>query len=100
MEENKCNCNETCTCGCQEGKPCTCEDEMCTCGCEEEKCTCDECTCDECTVNTSNIKMEDVLAGTKYIEPEEVRKNGKLNSIFDDINSLSKFSSNSKALFE
>ena len=57
-------------------------------------------TCDECTVNTSNIKMEDVLAGTKYLEPEEVRKNGKLNSIFDDINSLSKFSSNSKALFE
>ena len=57
-------------------------------------------TCDECTVNTSNIKMEDVLAGTKYLEQEEVRKNGQLNSIFDDINSLSKFSSNSKALFE
>ena len=57
-------------------------------------------TCDDCMVNTSNIKMEDVLAGTKYLEPEEVRKNGKLNSIFDDINSLSKFSSNSKALFE
>lgn len=57
-------------------------------------------TCDECTVNTSNIKMEDILAGTKYLEQEEVRKNGKLNSIFDDINSLSKFSSNSKALFE
>lgn len=57
-------------------------------------------TCDDCTVNPSNIKMEDVLAGTKYLEPEEVRKNGRLNSIFDDINSLSKFSSNSKALFE
>jgi 5'-3' exonuclease len=57
-------------------------------------------TCDECTVNASNIKMEDVLAGTKYLEPDEVRKNGRLNSIFDDINSLSKFSSNSKALFE
>jgi 5'-3' exonuclease len=57
-------------------------------------------TYDECTVNASNIKMEDVLAGTKYLEPDEVRKNGRLNSIFDDINSLSKFSSNSKALFE
>lgn len=57
-------------------------------------------TCDDCMVNTSNIKMEDVLAGTKYLEQDEVRKNGKLNSIFDDINSLSKFSSNSKALFE
>ena len=49
-------------------------------------------TVDECTVNTSSVKMEDVLAGTKYIEPEDVRKQGKLNSIFDDINSLSKFS--------
>ena len=54
---------------------------------------------DGSTINTSNIKMEDMLAGTKYIESEEVRKNGKLNSIFDDIDSLSKFSSNSKALF-
>ena len=57
-------------------------------------------TVDECTVNTASVKMEDVLAGTKYIEPEDVRNQGKLNSIFDDINSLSKFSSNSKALFE
>ena len=31
MEENKCNCGPECTCGCQEGKECTCEGE-----CEEE----------------------------------------------------------------
>lgn len=54
---------------------------------------------DECTVNTSTLKMEDILAGTKYIDNDDVKKNGRLNSIFDDINSLSKFSSNSKALF-
>lgn len=57
-------------------------------------------TYDTCTLNTANVKMDDILSGTKYIEPVEVRKNGKLNSIFDDINSLSKFSSSSNALFE
>ena len=31
-----CKCEETCTCGCQEGKECTCE-ETCTCG---EDCSC------------------------------------------------------------
>lgn len=45
MEENKV-CDETCTCGCQEGNECTCEDNKCTCGCEEDNCTCDDnCTC-------------------------------------------------------
>ena len=24
--EKKCNCKSTCTCGCQEGKPCTCKE--------------------------------------------------------------------------
>ena len=38
--KNTCSCDETCTCGCQEGKECTC-DENCTCGCQEGK----ECTC-------------------------------------------------------
>ena len=33
--EKKCNCKSTCTCGCQEGKPCTCKD--CKCGCHEKK---------------------------------------------------------------
>ena len=50
------------------------------------------------TVNTSSLKMDDVLAGTKYIKKES--KNGKLNSVFDDINMLSKYSSDSKQLFE
>ena len=45
-----CNCGPDCTCGCQEGKECTCGDGCncgsdCTCGCQEGK----ECTCgDDC----------------------------------------------------
>lgn len=50
-EENKktkCNCDEDCTCGCQEGKECTCEDEHCNCGCHDHECddTCD-CGCQD-----------------------------------------------------
>ena len=47
MEKKKCNCGPDCTCGCQEGKECTCKDKKCncgpdcTCGCQEGK----ECTC-------------------------------------------------------
>ena len=48
-KDKKCNCNEECTCGCQDGKECTCTDEKCTCkedncecGCQDEK----DCTCD------------------------------------------------------
>ena len=45
MEEKKCNCTEECTCGCQDGKECTCHD----CGCVEcKECTCgEECNCVE-----------------------------------------------------
>ena len=25
-KQQACNCDSTCTCGCQEGKPCTCND--------------------------------------------------------------------------
>ena len=39
-------CDETCTCGCQDGNECICEEVKCTCGCEEVQCTCNEdCTC-------------------------------------------------------
>lgn len=43
-EEKKCNCEDTCTCGCNEGKECTCSDEKCNCDCKEEK---KECNCKE-----------------------------------------------------
>ena len=52
VKETKCTCGPECTCGCQDGKECTCNGECtcgpeCTCGCQDEKeCTCDEkCTC-------------------------------------------------------
>ena len=48
-EKKKCNCGPDCTCGCQDGKECTCDgnckcDENCTCGChdKEGKCTCND----------------------------------------------------------
>lgn len=45
MEKEKCTCGPDCTCGCQEGKECTCTDENCSCGCDDN-CECDEsCTC-------------------------------------------------------
>ena len=31
MEKEKCTCSEDCTCGCQEGKECTCDDSNCKC---------------------------------------------------------------------
>lgn len=35
-KNQKCECDENCTCGCQEGKECTCHcDENCDCGCHE-----------------------------------------------------------------
>ena len=37
MEEKKCNCSPNCTCGCQDGEKCTCDDENCTCGCLDNK---------------------------------------------------------------
>lgn len=50
MEDKKCNCSPNCTCGCQEGKECTCNgectcDDSCDCGCQDDKdskCTCNE----------------------------------------------------------
>ncbi len=42
-EEKKCNCGPDCTCGCQEGKECTCNDPECNCG---DNCDCGpECDC-------------------------------------------------------
>lgn len=44
MEEKDktCNCSDNCTCGCQDGKECTCDNNCkcgddCKCGCKEEK---------------------------------------------------------------
>lgn len=34
LKDDKCNCDESCTCGC--GENCEC-DETCTCGCQDNK---------------------------------------------------------------
>ena len=55
MDKEKCKCDETCTCGCQEGTECTCEDN-CTCNCSDETCNCvddKECSCGNCECHES-----------------------------------------------
>ncbi len=59
MEKEKKIYDETCTCGCQEGKSCTCNKGKCTCGCEDGNCTCDEtCTCGCQSNKTCNCNKE------------------------------------------
>ena len=66
-EENKkkkkieeCNCTEDCTCGCKEGKECTCEgncNEECHCN---DNCKCgDECNCNEDIIEALKKQVED-----------------------------------------
>jgi len=45
LTDAKCNCDESCDCGCIEGQECTCDG-----GCECDDCNCgDDCNCDhEC----------------------------------------------------
>lgn len=41
-EEKKCNCSETCECGCQDGEECTCDGS-----CNTEECECVDCECSD-----------------------------------------------------
>lgn len=69
--QNDCNCNENCTCGCQEGKECTCgdnchcNDDHCDCGCQEGKeCTCgDDCHCNDDHCNCGCQEGEECTCG-------------------------------------
>ncbi|MBR2467912.1 MAG: nucleotide exchange factor GrpE [Clostridia bacterium] len=81
-KKTTCGCGPDCTCGCQEGKECTCHDDECKCGCHEGKechchdhsknCGCldgDECTCsddcqcdDECTCGCHCNEEDDISA--------------------------------------
>ena len=68
QNEASCNCDQSCTCGCQEGKDCTCNHEHCDCGCHEHNnCGCldgKECTCgDECTCGCHENKNCGCLDG-------------------------------------
>ena len=85
VEEKKCNCNEDCTCGCQEGKECTCDDEKCTCECEKEEkeCKCEEkCKCKES--EESNCKEEKKKKGIFH----KNKHDDKLNEAYNKISEL------------
>ena len=61
MEEKQCKCKEDCTCGCQDGKECTCEDN---CECKDGK----ECTCEdncECKEHSKKHKSKDNIKKIK-----------------------------------
>ena len=84
-EEKKCSCGPDCTCGCQEGKECTCKDNNCKCGCHDKKeCTCGcqdgkECTCDcDCS---KNIELKETKDTLEKREKEIAELNAKANQI-------------------
>ena len=85
VEEKKCNCTEECTCGCQEGKECTCDDEKCTCGCEneEKECKCEE-KCDCKQSEESNCKEEKKKKGIFH----KNKHDDKLNEAYNKISEL------------
>ena len=89
-KEKKCNCDEKCTCGCNEGKECTCTDEKCTCGCSEGKeCTCgDDCDCKEnnCTCN-EDCCCDDVNKKKNKKEKKDKHKE-KINELENKVKSL------------
>ena len=73
-----CGCDETCDCGCQEGKECSCGcdcDETCDCGCQEGK----ECHCHDEKVEEKKAKKEE-----KKNEKEE-KKNNKKDGYFKSV---------------
>lgn len=73
-EKLKNKCDETCDCGCNEGKECTC-DETCDCGCTEGNCECDEtcdCGCNEKTEEAECTGSCEGCSGCGTIDPETV----------------------------
>lgn len=67
-KQTECNCDKDCTCGCQEGKDCTCTEENCSC---DEECSCSEdCHCEEdCNCNEEEKCNQDCeCAGDKGSE--------------------------------
>ena len=75
MEKEKCNCTETCDCGCQEGKECTCHD----CGClEGEECTCgDSCDCHEHECHCEHGEHTSFFDKKKHKEDKKKNKEEK-----------------------
>lgn len=83
--KKKCNCDENCDCGCNEGKECTCEKcdcEECTCEeCNCEECNCDGCDCEECDcedivneINELNKTISDLEQKLKIAEENVLKE--------------------------
>lgn len=94
VEEKKCNCTDSCTCGCQEGKECTCDDEKCNCDCEEKceckeekECTCekDKCCCNENKENNCDDKKEEKKKKGIF---HKNKHDDKLNEAYNKISEL------------
>ena len=102
-EEKKCSCGPDCTCGCQDGKECTCEDEACKCGCHEEKtCTC-TCGCEkgECTCDCNkNKELKDAKDNLEKREKEIAELNVKANQILATASYYKNEAENAKKDFE
>jgi molecular chaperone GrpE len=73
--KKKCNCAPDCTCGCQEGKECTCDSKECQCG---YNCKCgDNCECgDDC--NCKNATEELLSNRIKELEDSLLRSQAEL----------------------
>lgn len=86
--EEKCNCDDACTCGCQDGQECTCEDEKC---CHDESCDCENKEAEECNCKDENCECQD-----ECTNKEEKKKKGffhkknddKLNEAYNKISEL------------
>ena len=90
--KKKCDCDENCTCGCQDGKECSCHGDKCDCGCQDkhikncgckdgEECTCgDDCNCGEecdCKHNEGHCDCNDECdcgCNHEHLDKDEIIK--------------------------
>lgn len=91
IKEEKCNCDENCTCGCQEGQECTCNGD-CACSCDEnckceDECTC-ECHCDENCEENQECTCDDKGTEEKKKKGFFHKKDDKLQEAYNKISEL------------
>ena len=77
-KQHKCNCGPDCTCGCQEGKECTCQDNECSC---KNNCECgNDCECNdkECHCKEESETTELLSKRIKELEDALLRSQAEL----------------------
>lgn len=78
MSEKKCSCGPDCTCGCNEGKECTCEN--CNCECCYDCCCDSDCECVCVGEDVPNFKMTTWSPAKSYFDSvclDEIMASGK-----------------------